>query len=102
MKDLKVGDIIIRKVLVTDRLVVTANNNFDRVTAVRTVDIMNPSEWELVKSIKEEKPNIGKVWNMFMDEYYGRLLVIPLRQILKAFFYYIKEDYNKANKVINE
>lgn len=100
MKNLKLGDLI-RNVPYGNCLVVTANFG-DRTTAVRTADITNPSEWELVKlvkSTKEEKPE-DKLWNYFVDRHCERLPVIPLRQILEAFFYYIREDYDEVQKVL--
>lgn len=48
MSNLREGDII-RSKSIGLAFVVTANNG-DSVTAVRTVDVTNPGEWELVKT----------------------------------------------------
>ncbi len=46
-KNLKRGEIVRHKIVKTPTYVVTANYG-GRVTAARTVDMTNPSEWEKV------------------------------------------------------
>ncbi|MBN3949384.1 MAG: hypothetical protein HWQ38_24140 [Nostoc sp. NMS7] len=53
-KNLKTGDIV-RGVLSSHTYIVTDNYG-DHVTAVRTVDLTNPSEWELVQKSLYAKP----------------------------------------------
>ena len=52
IKNLKTGDILRHK-LGLNGYVVTANYG-DRITAVRTVDITNPDEWDLIKKESDE------------------------------------------------
>ena len=47
IQDLKVGDIIRGKS--TKLTYVVVDHYGDRVTAVRTQDVTNPSEWEIIK-----------------------------------------------------
>lgn len=53
-KKLNVGDIV-REPLGDRGLVVTANYG-SRVTAVRTFDLTNPEEWDLVLKAKHKRP----------------------------------------------
>lgn len=50
MKALQPGDIVSNQDW-GDRFIVTANYG-DRVTAVRTADLTNPDEWNLVSTVK--------------------------------------------------
>lgn len=53
LKNLNVGDLV-RHAAFHGVYVVTGNYG-DRVTAVRTVDLTNPSEWEIVKKAEIPK-----------------------------------------------
>ena len=53
MKSLQPGDVIKHK-LGNTQFVVMANYG-DRVTAVRTVDMTNPSEWEIISKVTQRK-----------------------------------------------
>ena len=47
MKHLRIGDVIRHKSLGSKQYVVTANFG-DRVTAVHSIDVTNPIEWDIV------------------------------------------------------
>ena len=53
-KSLKVGDLIQHKAADSRALVVTGNYG-DHVTAVRTVDVTNPIEWDILWKAKHER-----------------------------------------------
>ena len=56
-KSLSIGDIILHKAVGSRGLVVTGTYG-DHVTAVRTVDVSNPIEWDIVRRANYEKPKI--------------------------------------------
>lgn len=56
-KKLEMGDIIRHKLDV--KSVVVTGNFGDRVTAVRTVDVTNPSEWDVIKKAASDVRTLG-------------------------------------------
>ena len=52
-KQLQLGDIVKHKI--GTKLYVVTGNYSDRVTAARTVDIVNPDEWDLIQKAKADE-----------------------------------------------